>query len=103
VPYKSGAQAMIGLAEGTIDAFTISTYGSNMFLGNDQYRAIMTYSPYKHAIINVPALPKKYQNLEFRKGVAIYGRNLSNEDRVSIQSALNKIDPQFFIENGFYK
>jgi tripartite-type tricarboxylate transporter receptor subunit TctC len=58
VPYKSGGQAMIGLAEGTIDAFTISTYGSNMFLGNDQYRAIMTYSPYKHAIINVPALPK---------------------------------------------
>jgi tripartite-type tricarboxylate transporter receptor subunit TctC len=103
VPSPAGAPAMLDILTDTIDVYALASYGSNSFLGNDQYRAIMTYSTQKHPTLNLPPLPKQYKDLEIRNWVAIYGRNLSNEDQDTIQRALNNIDPQFFIENGFYK
>jgi len=103
VPYRSGGPGMLDLAGGTIDAYALASYGSLGFLDNNLYRAILVYSTQSHPALNVPVLTNQYKDLELRNWIAIYGRNLSNEDQVSIQNALNKIDPQFFIENGFYK
>jgi tripartite-type tricarboxylate transporter receptor subunit TctC len=103
VPYRAGALAMLDILTDTIDVYALASYGSNSFLGNDQYRAIMTYSTQKHPNIDVPVLPKKYQDIEMRNWIAVYGRNLTAKDQDTIQRALNNIDPAFFIEMGLYK
>jgi len=103
VPYKSGAPGMLDVLTGTIDAFALASFGAMPFLGNDQYRAIMTFSPRKHPSIDVPALPKKYQDVEMRDWIAVYGRNLTAKDQDSVQRALNNMGPSFFIEQGIFK
>jgi len=103
VPYRAGAPAMVDILTDTIDVVALASYGSNIFLANDRYQAIMTYSTQKHPSIDVPVLPKKYQDIEMRNWIAIYGRNLTVKDQNTIQRALNNIDPAFFIDLGLYR
>ena len=102
VPYKAGTPGMLGLLTGTIDAYSLPTYG-NSFVSNDTYRPILMYSTSKHPAFNIPLLPKKYKELEMRGWIAIYGRNISTENKETIQKSLNNISPSFFIENGLYR
>lgn len=103
VPYRSGAPGMIDVLNGTIDAYALISYGSNAFIENKMYRAIVMYSTQRHPILDIPILPKKYKDLEIRNWIAIYGRNLSDDDKLLIKQELNKIDSTFFIENGLFK
>lgn len=103
VPYKSGAPGMLDVLNGTIDAYALISYGSNSFVDNNMYRAVMMYSTTKHPTLDIPTLPRKYKDLEIRNWIAIYGRNLSADDKTNIQQSLNKINSTFFIENGLFK
>jgi hypothetical protein len=103
VPYKSGASGMLDVLTGTIDAFAPASYGANTFLGNDQYRAILTYSTRKHPKLDLPVLPSKYQEIEMRNWIALYGRNLSTNEQIAIQNSLKNLDTAFFVDLGIYK
>jgi tripartite-type tricarboxylate transporter receptor subunit TctC len=103
VPYKSSGPGMIDVASGVIDAFAVASYGGTSYVDNSMYQAILMFSTRKNPTLDVPLLPKKYQDLEIRSWLAIYARNLSTEDRDTIQQSLNKMKPDFFIENGLYK
>lgn len=103
VPYKSGAPGMLDVLTGTIDAYALVSYGASRFVTNDLYRPILMYSTSKHPTFDIPLLPRKHRELEMRNWIAIYGRNISLEDRETIRRSLSKINSTFFIENGLYR
>lgn len=45
VPYKSGSDGMLGLLSGTIDAYALVSYGSEVFESNTSYRRILNVKP----------------------------------------------------------
>lgn len=83
VPYKSGAEGMMALLTGTIDAYAIVSYGSKQFLENDKYVAI-------HDI----RLGKE------KSWYKLFGKNLSDKDKNTIMEILKNTDPKFFTDMG---
>lgn len=103
VPYKSGAPAMLDMLSGSIDAYSLISYGADVYMNNDSYRALMMFSNTKHPIYNVRILPQYMKNLEIKNWIAIYARNLSENDVTAIQKVLTQFDDKFFIEFGLWK
>ncbi len=83
VPYKSGAEGMMALLTGTIDAYAIVSYGSKQFLENDKYVTI-------HDV----RLGKE------KSWYKLFGKNLSDKDKNTIMEILKNTDPKFFTDMG---
>jgi hypothetical protein len=86
VPYKSGAEGMMGLLSGTVDAYAVVSYGSKQFTENDKYLAI--------------------HNIRLGKDKSWYkmfAKNIPEKDRQVIISVLKSTDKKFFTDMGFEK
>lgn len=83
VPYKSAAEGMMGLLNGSIDAYAIVSYGSKQFLENDKYLAI-------HDI----RLGKE------KSWYKLFGKNLTEKDKRIIVDILKNTDAKFFTDMG---
>lgn len=86
VPYKSGAEGMMALLTGTIDAYALASYGSRQFLDNDKYVAIY--------YIRAP---------HDKSWFKLFTKNLSKTDRAAIAAVLQSQDYKFFSDMGFEK
>ena len=102
VPYKSGAPGMIDLMTGQIDAFALISYGSNVYMNNDNYVPIVMYSTTKHPKYNVPLLPSSMKSMEIKNWIALFSRNLSAKQNKEITKAMSTIDKSFFIDSGLW-
>lgn len=103
VPYKSGAPAMNDLMGNHIDAFALNPYGTDHFLKNDRLTTILLLSTNKHVSLNIPILPHKLKKLENKDYVALYGRNLTSEQKAKIVNSLKTMDISFYNNNGLWK
>lgn len=86
VPYKSGANGMLALMSGQIDAYALASYGSRQFLENDKLTAIYSIKSSKD-----------------KSWFKLFAKNISSKDKETIEKSLNNISPEFFIENGLYR
>lgn len=82
IPYKSGIEGMTAILAGTIDAYSLVSYGSKQFIENDNYVAIH----------NLRVKEKSWFKL--------FSKNLSDKDKEIIQESLRSIDSSFFRELG---
>lgn len=103
VPYKSGAPAMLDMLSGSIDAYSLISYGADVYMNNDNYTPIMMFSNTKHPIYDVRLLPRNMKKLEIKNWIALYGRNIPDSDIIAIQRVLNELDDKFFVEFGLWK
>lgn len=103
VPYKSGAPAMLDMLSGSIDAYSLISYGADVYMNNNSYVPIMMFSNIRHPIYNVRLLPKTMKKLEIKNWIAIFGKNMSDSDIITIQKVMNELDDKFFIEFGLWK
>ena len=102
VPYKSGAPGMIDLMTGQIDAFALISYGSSVYMNNDNYIPIVMYSNTKHPKYNVALLPSSMKSMEIKNWIALFSRNLSVKQNKDITKAMSMIDKSFLIDNGLW-
>lgn len=102
VPYKSGASGMVDLLTGQIDAFSLVTYGSSVYMENDSYTPIVMYSTVKHPKYNAPLLPTTMKNIEIKNWVSLFSKNLSPKQNKEIIKAMSTIDKSFFIDSGLW-
>ena len=102
VPYKSGAPAMIDLMTGQIDAYSLISYGSDVYMSNDLYTPILMYSNTKHPKYNVPLLPNNLKNIEIKNSISLYSRNISDKQNKQIIKSLSSLNKTFFIDSGLW-
>ena len=102
VPYKSGAPGMLDVLVGTIDAFSLISYGADVYMNNSSYLPILMYSNSKHPKYDIPVLPNSMRNMEIKNWIAIFGRNISDKDRGTIQSILNQQNSSFYTDSGLW-
>ena len=84
VPFKSGVDGMTNVLTGTIDTYSLVSFGSKQFTSNDSYKVIGEIS-----------LDKNW--------VKLFGKNLTNKDKETIQNILKNTDKQFFRDLGLRK
>lgn len=82
VPYRSGAEGMLGISSNTIDAYALVGYGSSNFQSNRLYRTIGEV---------------KSSNTWFR----LFGKNIDPDTKTKIQTALKQVDRKFYTDLGF--
>lgn len=102
VPYKSGAPAMVDLMTGQIDAYSLISYGSDVYMNNDYYTPVMMYSTTKHPKYNVALLPQNLKNIEIKNWISVFTRNMSDKQNKEIIKSLSLIDKTFFIDSGLW-
>lgn len=102
VPYKSGAPAMIDMLVGTIDAYSLISYGADIYMNNNNYTAIMMYSNTKHPKYDIPRLPSTLRNLEIRNWIALFSRNISDKDKLTIKNIMSQLDINFYTDAGLW-
>lgn len=102
VPYKSGAPGMIDLMGGHIDAYGIVSYGTD-YSDNDKLQAILLFSNSRYSRYNLPLLPDSLKHLEIKNWIALYGRNLSQEQKRDIITSINALDKSIFNDSGLLK
>jgi tripartite-type tricarboxylate transporter receptor subunit TctC len=86
VPYKSGAEGMLGVMTGQIDAYALASYGSYQFLDNNRVTAI-------HSI-------KASKDKSWFK---LFAKNISAKDKETIVNVLKSQDAKFYSDMGFEK
>lgn len=84
VPYKSGANAMLDMLVGSIDAYALVSYGSDGFLKNDKYTPI-------------------YRITNDTNWVRLFSKNMSEQDITTVRKVLKGLGPEFFSELGLIK
>lgn len=87
VPFKSGAEGMLGLLSDTIDAYAVVSYGSKQYSGNPRYRAV-------HRVTAA-----KGQQWWLR----VFGKNVAPADLEKIKAALDKLTPEFYSDIGLLR
>jgi len=103
VPYKSGPEAVVGVLSNTVDFFAIVSYGSQRYVNNEKFKAILLMSNTPHKLFDVPLLPKKYKKLEQKKWTMLFGKNLSDKDKDIIRNTLKNLPDIFYTEDmGFW-
>lgn len=104
VPYKSGPEAINGLLSNTIDIFAMVSYGAEAYLHNDLFTPLLVMSNKKHKSFgDVPILPKKYKDMEMKKWTMLFGKNLSEKDKNTIQEVLKNLPNDFYVvDMGFW-
>ena len=86
VPYKSGAEGMMAILTGTIDAYALASYGSKQYRENERYVAIHD--------VRISKSKSWYK---------LFGRNLSDRDKAAIIQAMQSIDTKFYTDLGLEK
>ena len=86
IGYKSGANGMLGVMTGEIDAYALASYGSTQFLQNDKLSAIY----------------------EIRVGrekswFKLFSKNVSHKDKETIVNVLKSKNNKFYSDMGFEK
>lgn len=84
IPYKSGAEGMLALMSGQIDAYAVVSYSRAQYSENDKLKFV-------HSI-------KADINDNWFK---VFSKNISNEDNTNIARALKSIDSNFYKNMGF--
>ncbi len=86
VPYKSGAEGMLGILSNTIDTYALVSYGAKSFILNPKYVAL-----------------KEVRNEKGKNWVKLFGNNLTEQDKLTIIKTIKDIDPKFWQDIGFWK
>lgn len=86
VPYKSGANGMLALMSGEIDAYALASYGSQQFLENPKVLAIY-----------------KIRAQKDKSWFKVFAKNISQKDQELISNVLKAQDKRFYIDLGFEK
>jgi tripartite-type tricarboxylate transporter receptor subunit TctC len=86
VPYKSGAEGMLGILSNTIDAYALVAYGANNFIANPKYIAL-----------------KEIRNEKGKNWVKLFATNLSESDKDTVSKIIKNTDPKFWQDIGFWK
>lgn len=86
VPYKSGANGMLALMSGEIDAYALASYGSRQYLENDKLTAIYSIKSSKD-----------------KSWFKLFAKNISEKDKELIISVLKAQDNKFYNDIGFEK
>jgi hypothetical protein len=86
VPFKSGAEGMLSLMSGNIDAYSIVSYGSKQYLENDKLLAIHNIRTERN-----------------RSWFKLFGKNLSKDNEETIKNILSKQPDNFYKEMGLEK
>lgn len=86
VGYKSGANGMLGVMSGEIDAYALASYGSSQFLNNEKLSAIYEIRVGKE-----------------KSWFKLFSRNLSQKDKDAIVSVLKSQNIKFYSDMGFEK
>lgn len=86
IGYKSGANGILGVMTGEIDAYALASYGSTQFLQNDKLSAIY----------------------EIRVGrekswFKLFSKNVSQKDKETIVNVLKSKNNKFYSDMGFEK
>ena len=84
VPYKSGANGMLALMSGEIDAYALVSYGSQQFLSNDK-------------VVSIYSIKSTKEQSWFK----LFAKNMSKKDITAIQKVLKEQDVKFYSEMGF--
>lgn len=82
VPFKGGSEGMINILSNTIDTFAMSNYGSQ-YTTNDKFRVI----GYVHVK---------------NSWVKLFGKNLSDTEKRTIQNVLKNTDTKFYTDMGLH-
>ena len=85
VPYKSGAEGMLGLMKGEIDLYALPAYGTSHYLQNDKIKLV-------HTIKN-----------KEKNWLKLFTKNISEKDKRTIVDILSKQDIKFYSDLGFQK
>lgn len=86
VPYKSGANGMMALMSGEIDAYALASYGSSQFIQNDKINAIYHIRVEKD-----------------KSWFKLFAKNISSKDKETIRNILKAQDIKFYNDMGFEK
>lgn len=86
VPYKSGANGMIALMSGEIDAYALASYGSSQFMQNDKI------NPIYHIRVE-----------KDKSWFKLFAKNISSKDKETIRNILKAQDIKFYNDMGFEK
>lgn len=86
VPYKSGANGMMALMSGEIDAYALASYGSSQFIQNDKINAIYHIRVEKD-----------------KSWFKLFAKNISSKDKETIRNILRAQDIKFYNDMGFEK
>jgi tripartite-type tricarboxylate transporter receptor subunit TctC len=86
VPYKSGANGMMAVMSGEIDAYALASYGSSQFMQNDKLKAIY------HIRIE-----------KDKSWFKLFTKNISSKDKDTIRNILKSQDVKFYTDMGFEK
>lgn len=86
VPYKSGANGMLALLSGEIDAYALASYGSQQFLENPKVSAIY-----------------KIRAQKDKSWFKVFAKNISQKDQELISGVLKAQDKGFYLDMGFEK
>lgn len=84
VPYKSGANGMLALMSGQLDAYALASYGSRQFLENDKLTAIYSIKSSKD-----------------KSWFKLFAKNISLKDKETIINVLKSQDIKFYSDMGF--
>jgi hypothetical protein len=93
---------MLDLLNGTIDAYSLTSYGSESFLENPNFRPIMMFSNTKHKSMNVNVLPQKMRDFETKNWIVLFGKNLSEEQQKKIYTTLHSKPNSFYTNLGVW-
>lgn len=85
VPYKSGAEGMLGLMKGEIDLYALPAYGTSHYLQNDKIKLV-------HTIKN-----------KEKNWLKLFTKNISSKDKETIRNILKAQDIKFYNDMGFEK
>jgi tripartite-type tricarboxylate transporter receptor subunit TctC len=86
VPYKSGANGMLALLSGEIDAYALASYGSQQFLENNKVVPIY-----------------KIRASKDKAWFKLFAKNLSVKEVEELANGLKALDKQFYLDLGFEK
>ena len=86
VPYKSGAEGMLGILSNTIDAYALVSYGANTFIANPKYIAL-----------------KEIRNEKGKNWVKLFSVNLNETDKDTVSKIIKNNDTKYWQDIGFWK
>lgn len=102
VPYKSGSSAMMDMLSNSIDAYSLTSYGSESFIENPNFRPIMMFSNTKHPTLNVNTLPFRYRDLETKEWIILFSKNLTPDQKKKITDTISAQPDRFFTNFGVW-
>jgi tripartite-type tricarboxylate transporter receptor subunit TctC len=102
IPYKSGSLATLDLISGTIDSYSLVSFGSEQWMENTNLKPILLLSTTKHPKFNIETLKSNEKSLETKNWLMLFGKNISKEDKDTIIQVLTGLDDKYYTNMGLW-